>query len=429
MPATHPPFTTEATLRREQVRALGTTFLRRRPWVAAPTAALNALLLHGSGAPLPQRAAVGATMAALLGFFCLEAWYLRRRQVDERWFLSSLVATTLVIAGGAAVTGGATSPLLPLLFAPVGVGFAAFGGSAAALVWLGWSLLALALALVLPWVAPTPSVAAPYSTAMALVSAIASLVLLYLGVAGMTGAHARAAERLDRLRRGVLEEARARAEETESVGAKLAHELKNPLSSIKGLVQLLAKPPQQARAEKRFAVLLSEIDRLERTLEDYLSFARPLRDVALGALRLDRWLADLASLIEPHAAAQRTRVVLRVEPVTALADDLRLRDAVLNLTNNALAAMPEGGTLELHAGRQDDTAFVRVVDQGLGMTAEELAQLGTPFFSRRRGGTGLGLVIARGVARQHGGDLSFQSAVGVGTTATLTLALAVEPSS
>lgn len=421
-----PPSSTEATLRREQVRAVGTTFLRRRPLVAAPTALLNALLLHGSGAPLAQRASVGGTMVALLAFFCAEAWWLRRRQVDERWFLYSLVLTTLAVASGASLTGGAESPLVPLLFAPVGVGFAAFGGSSAARSWLGWSLLAVAVALGLPWVVPTPAIAAPFSTAMTGVSAVAALVLLYLGVAGMTGAHARAAEQLDRLRQGVLDEARARAEETEGVGAKLAHELKNPLSAIKGLVQLLARGPQQPRDEKRFEVLLSEIERLGRTLEDYLSFARPLRDVSLGPVRVDHWLGELAAFIEPHAAAQQTRVVLQLEPVTAWVDPARLRDAVLNLTNNALGAMGQGGTLELHAGRLGSAAFVRVVDHGQGMSAEELAQLGTPFFSRRPGGTGLGLVIARGIARQHGGDLTFESARGAGTTATLTLNLAVE---
>lgn len=161
---------------------------------------------------------------------------------------------------------------------------------------------------------------------------------------------------------------------------------------------------------------------MQQTLEDYLSFSRPLEDVRLEPLQLDRLVRDLASLLEPNAERQAVQLELDLEPVQVMADPARLKDAVLNLAANALAAMPSGGTLRLRVHRDGERASIGVSDTGSGMSADELAAAATPFVSGRDGGTGLGLALARGVARQHGGDLHIESRPALGTSASLSLA-------
>jgi signal transduction histidine kinase len=415
------PLVSEA-LRRAQVRAVGTIFLRQRPVVVALGVIVNGSLMLASGAPRGQRTLVLWSMGALLAVFVAEAWLLGRRQVTEAWLLATLVLTTVVLAGATAATGGASSPMVPLLFAPIGVGFAAFGRGRLALFWLALGSAAVAAPLAFGPTHAFPVVAAPYAGFMTVTSALVALVLLRIGVAGLTDAHARAAESLDRLRVGALTEAAARAREADATGARVAHELKNPLSSVRGLMQLLSRKATGSQDEKRFAVALDELTRMERVLSDYLDFARPLRPATFERIRLDELLEDIARLVEPKAATQRVEVALELQPAWAMADAGHLRDAVLNLVENALFAMSSGGRLGLSVHRTDGHALIRVDDDGVGMSTEQLDSVGTPFVSHREHGSGLGLAMARGVAREHGGELVLESTAGKGTTATLSLA-------
>jgi signal transduction histidine kinase len=336
--------------------------------------------------------------------------------------LATLVLTTVVLAAASAATGGAASPLVPLLFAPIGVGFAAFGRGRLATFWLVLGGAAVSALLAFEPTPAFPAVHAPYSGFMTVTSALIALVLLRIGVAGLTDAHARTAESLDRLRDGALTEAAARAREADATGARVAHELKNPLSAIQGLMQLLSRNAVGSRDEKRFEVALGELARMERVLSDYLDFARPLRPATFERVRLDELIDDLARLVEPKAATQHVELALDLEPAWAMADAGHLRDAILNLVENALFAMSSGGRLCLTVRRSDGQVLIAVNDDGIGMSAEQLARAGTPFVSHRENGSGLGLAMARGVAREHGGELLLESTPGQGTTATLSLA-------
>jgi signal transduction histidine kinase len=187
-------------------------------------------------------------------------------------------------------------------------------------------------------------------------------------------------------------------------------------------MQLLSRKATGSQDEKRFAVALDELTRMERVLSDYLDFARPLRPATFERIRLDELLEDIARLVEPKAATQRVEVALELQPAWAMADAGHLRDAVLNLVENALFAMSSGGRLGLSVHRTDGHALIRVDDDGVGMSTEQLDSVGTPFVSHREHGSGLGLAMARGVAREHGGELVLESTAGKGTTATLSLA-------
>jgi signal transduction histidine kinase len=408
---------------RERLR-VGQRFLSLRPLIAAVGALGNALILGLSEAPARQKLLLASALGLTVAAFFWEAWYLRGRELTERWLLVSLCSTLLALGTGALLSGGLLSPVLPLLFAPVVVGFAAFARARQSSLLLSEALaLLVALGLVAPLSAfpPLPRAALP---GMLLVSALAALALLAVGVIGLVEAHARIATELERMRVDVLREAERRAASVEHLGAQVAHEVKNPLAAARGLVQLVERHVEDERDKQRLGVVVGEMDRALAVLGDYLSFARPLGDLALGAVELRGLLEDVRGVLEARAREKSIRVLVQSDPLSAWADRQRLRDALLNLALNALRAAPRGGRLILSAKRAETRLQLIVDDDGPGMTEQQLARLGQPFASESEGGTGLGVLLARSVARQHGGELRFESAPGSGTRAMLELPLA-----
>jgi signal transduction histidine kinase len=408
-------------VRSSQVRAVGTAFLRARPWVVAPVAAINLVCLLRAGAPAAQLRVLGPGIAALLGFFVYEAVRFRREVVREAQLRRSLVVTAAALLLACAASGGPRSPMVPLLLAPVGVAFAAFGRGRGNTVLLLAVLAGLAGLSLLPAELPFPAIASPQAAVMTVASAAGSLVLLWIGVTGLTTAYARSGEALASTRDGMLEAMNERMRGAESLGARVAHEIRNPLTAIKGLVQLLARGEHEARDQKRLEVVLAEVGRVEETLGAYLSFARPLAELRPERVDLAVLLAELAALLEARAEAGGVRVVVLAQAAAIVGDRRRLQEALLNLASNALEATPPGGTLTLGVTHKGGGACVTVIDDGRGMTPEQLARLGTPFVSERPGGTGLGVTLARAVVLQHGGRMTHTSAVGQGTRVTLTL--------
>jgi signal transduction histidine kinase len=255
------------------------------------------------------------------------------------------------------------------------------------------------------------------------ISATASLSLLAVGVIGLVDAHARIAEELDRLRADMLQEAERRAVSVEHLGAQVAHEVKNPLAAARGLVQLVERNVEAEQDIRRLAVVVTEIDRALAVLQDYLSFARPLSDLKLAAVPLLALLEDVVGVLEARAHEKGVSLRISGENLEVFADRQRLRDAVLNLALNAVTALPEGGKVELSVARAHARARLTIADDGPGMSAELLQRLGQPFASGTAGGTGLGVMLAESVTRQHGGELRFESAPGLGARAMLELPL------
>jgi len=258
--------------------------------------------------------------------------------------------------------------------------------------------------------------------------------LLFFGVTGLASAYRETAAGLERVRLDVVESAARRTAELEAFSAHLAHELKNPLASIKGLVQLMhdgiAKQrvgsdasDEAERLQLRLGVVLSEVSRVEDVLESSLTFVRPLLELRRKRQRVDAFLADFAELIGGQAQQVGVKVQVDCAEASLEFDPDKLKQALLNLAQNGLYAMQQGGTLRLTGRVSTHDFVVEVSDDGMGMSADDLLRIKEPYFSRRSGGTGLGVAIANGIVEQHGGTLSFESTAGVGTTARLVLPL------
>jgi signal transduction histidine kinase len=403
---------------------VGTAFLRLRPLLVGPAVLVTGLVL-GSAPEVPraQLRALLTGMTVLLGFFSWESWRARTRDFSEAWLFRSLLVTTVGLTAGCALTGGLASPIVPLLFAPVVTCFAAFGRGREGAWALGGAVVLVVGLGALPVGVPFPPLPSPRSEWLRLLFVLVSLLLLRTSVAGLTEAYRRSGELLERLRAEALEAAEARVSALESMGGSVAHELKNPLSSVKGLVQLLARSATEPRARERLAVVQGEVERMEGILQEYLSFARPLGALRRGEVDLGQLLEDVAGVVEARAQAAG----VRVERLPASAsprvrgDGRRLKEALLNLVLNAIEATPPGGRVELGVEPAGTGAVLTVRDTGRGMPAAVLARVGTPFFTTREAGTGLGVVLARTVVVQHGGRLEYESHPGQGTVARITL--------
>lgn len=338
-------------------------------------------------------------------------------------FIMMNISAQLFIVGSASLTGGVHSPFMPNAALPAIISLLFFGPHAVSRwIALGNGLLVIAM-VALPSDVVGPALPTAHYTTTIVIALAWNLYMLHLLVGKLSVIANRAGESISCLREERVNDAEARLHRLQSVGAKVAHELKNPLASIKGLCQLVARTPESERTQERLAVVASEITRMETILAEYLSFSRPLEDIIPEPIELGVLARDVLDVLDGRA--QQAGVTLSIEGKAApvQGDPRRLKEALINLVANAIEATPHGGTVALKLRETSESAILEVRDSGRGIKPEELERLGTPFYTTRTDGTGLGVVLAQGVITQHGGSLAYVSTVGKGTTATITLPL------
>lgn len=204
-----------------------------------------------------------------------------------------------------------------------------------------------------------------------------------------------------------------RAERLAAVGqlsAGLAHEIRNPLASIKGSVDILADDfPAQHPKARFMRILREEAARLNDVLTRFLDYARP-RAPEPDRFDLGAELARLRDLLSSRPEAPVIRLQAPPGAWAVRGDLAQVRQMLLNVGLNAVQAAGPTGTVDLALARDDAGFAITVTDTGPGFTPQALANLGAPFFSTREGGTGLGLATSVRIARDHGGDLSVDRA-------------------
>jgi len=209
------------------------------------------------------------------------------------------------------------------------------------------------------------------------------------------------------------------------LAAGVAHEIRNPLSSIKGFATYFRDRCAAVPEDDKIArIMIQEVERLNRVVSRMLDFARPVK-VSRKPVDLRAFLGDSLKLVERQA--QAGGIALRLdcpESVgTVLLDPDRISQVLLNLYLNAVEAMAEGGRLTVSAGWSEDRRAVNisVADTGAGIEAAHLPQVFDPFFTTKGSGTGLGLAIAHNIIEAHGGEIRVASRPGRGTCMSLEL--------
>lgn len=201
---------------------------------------------------------------------------------------------------------------------------------------------------------------------------------------------------------------RERNRELTDLAGALAHELKNPLSSIQGLAGLLTKKlPAGSREAEQMGVLLSEARRMGGILDEFLNFSRPAQPLTVHAADPNALVREVVLLHEGSAASRG--VTLLAEPAAQLqvgCDARKVHQVLVNLVQNAIDATPLGGRITVAAATNTQGGAVfQVTDTGPGLAAEVRGRLFTAGVTSKASGTGLGLVISRAIVQQHGGSL------------------------
>lgn len=229
---------------------------------------------------------------------------------------------------------------------------------------------------------------------------------------------------------------RARTADIAQLAGGLAHEIRNPLSTMRLNLDLLAEEFRDSnelrdqRVLKKIERVRIESVRLERLLEDFLRFVG-LRDLPLEEADLNSIVDVMRDFLEGRALASGVLIRVQYEeslPPVRLHGEM-FKQALLNLTLNALHAMPEGGELMMTTRRDDGYAVLDVTDTGAGIPEEVREKIFEPFFSTRPGGSGLGLPMSRRIVEAHGGSLTVQSEPGRGSRFTVKIPLAGEKDS
>lgn len=209
------------------------------------------------------------------------------------------------------------------------------------------------------------------------------------------------------------------------MAAGVAHEVRNPLSSVKGLALLLqGKFPPKSNEHETATLLIQEVERMNRTISELLSFARPtalnLTNVDVGEL-----LERQVRLMEADAASEGITFTLDLAENLQLitADQDRLNQVFINILLNAVQAMTAGGEIIVSACANMNSKIITIsfADTGSGMKKETLKQVFFPYFTTRTNGTGIGMALSQKVIADHGGTIHVQSVPGQGTTVTIEL--------
>ncbi|MFB5190567.1 PAS domain S-box protein [Alicyclobacillus fastidiosus] len=219
----------------------------------------------------------------------------------------------------------------------------------------------------------------------------------------------------------IVEEMIRKSEKLAVVGqlaAGVAHEIRNPLTSLKGFLKLIEEDMEAN--PNYFSIIHHELGRIDLIASELLVLAKPQAE-HFALRNLNRLIEDVAVFLQPQA------LISNVEMVTDLHSSLRpvlceenqLKQVFVNLIKNALDSMPSGGTVTIATSMARDQVRIIIQDTGIGMSEETIRHLGEPFYTTKGSGTGLGLMVTHRIIDRHGGRIFYNSALGKGTTVTL----------
>ncbi|MHB1421306.1 MAG: ATP-binding protein, partial [Bacillota bacterium] len=208
----------------------------------------------------------------------------------------------------------------------------------------------------------------------------------------------------DLTERKQMEKEMARLDRLSIVGemaAGIAHEIRNPMTTVRGNLQLLGAKKENAHLKDYFSLMVSEIDRANSIITEYLTLAKD-KATSKREKNINTILQTILPLIEADAAKDDKSIFTSLDKVPSLLmDDKEIRQLIINLARNGLEAMHPGGIMMIRTYKEGEEVVLAVEDQGRGISTEVMEKIGTPFFTTKDNGTGLGLAICYSIASRH----------------------------
>jgi signal transduction histidine kinase len=209
------------------------------------------------------------------------------------------------------------------------------------------------------------------------------------------------------------------------LAASIAHEIRNPLTSIKGFLQLYKNTMKETNSEY-LNIMSDELSRIEMITGELLVLAKPQAHHFYNE-RVEKILDDVVTLLSSQALMNNVEVKVQLEDlpqIKCIAN--QLKQVFINLIKNAIEAMPDGGKITITARKHTSTSIIiQVADQGSGISEELLAKIGTPFYTTKDKGTGLGMMTTLKIIHTHGGTMNISSTIGKGTIIDINLPISI----
>jgi two-component system, NtrC family, sensor histidine kinase HydH len=228
---------------------------------------------------------------------------------------------------------------------------------------------------------------------------------------------------------GTLIQSRVQVErrvDLRNLATGMAHEVLNPLATIKISVQGLLKTDPDEERNELLQIIFEEVERIELIFEEFREYAHP-RPPQTGIIPVGIMLQGVKVFVSAYAYRNNIAISISGDSSFSLyADSGQLRQILLNLMLNAIEAMPKGGHLDMRSFRRSKTGFILITDTGPGIAAENLDKIMNPFFTTKAKGTGMGLAMCRQLAYENSGKINIESVEGEGTTARLEIPLFLE---
>jgi two-component system, sporulation sensor kinase B len=203
------------------------------------------------------------------------------------------------------------------------------------------------------------------------------------------------------------------------LAASISHEVRNPLTTTNGFLQLLREQETDLKKTQYINLALDELSRAEGIVRDYLTYAKPAPE-KLELLDLQKQIGKTVAIIQPLANMNSVEIELNLFQALVKGEEAQLQQCLLNIVKNAIESMPSGGKLSIRMKKQNTHALLTISDKGCGMTKEQIARLGEPYFTTKdQKGTGLGMMVVFRVVEAMKGKIKVDSEVGKGTIFTI----------
>lgn len=203
--------------------------------------------------------------------------------------------------------------------------------------------------------------------------------------------------------------------------AAVAHEIRNPVTVVRGFLQFFEEDPSFGDPIKsKFRLMIDELNTVEQIISQFLTLSKPNRDHSPEKVDVKEVLKSVTGLLHSYATLSDNQIDIDVEENCIISiNKIEFKQLLINIIKNALEASDVGKTVRVIANRNNDVIEMKIIDEGSGMSEAEMKSLGTPFYSLKSNGTGLGLMICFNIVEKYDGEINYYSSKGHGTTVTI----------
>lgn len=203
--------------------------------------------------------------------------------------------------------------------------------------------------------------------------------------------------------------------------AAVAHEIRNPVTVVRGFLQFFDEDPSFDDPMKRkFKLMIDELNTVEQIISQFLTLSKPNGEQKLEKVDVKDVIESVTGLLHSYAMLSDNQIVTYVEEDCMISiNKIEFKQLLINIIKNALEASDVGKSISIMANRNNNFIEITIIDEGSGMSEAEVKSLGTPFYSLKSNGTGLGLMICFNIVEKYGGEIYYSSSEGKGTTATI----------